>query len=410
MPVPAPDPLVCLPWRDLCFGLLAVELRRGRDGKRAEEAIDRVLVDFFAPDHDHCYDASDLADVRRALLNLLWKIDGAVPGPARPAEPTKMDQPAAVALMAERERAVAILREHAVDLQRCAWRFTAQANDLIQKRRLGLPYPTRPKNAPPDSKEPRIKQYRLGAKLGEGGQATVYAALDPLGVEHAIKIAHEHLKADPAFLRDFFATAQLAATVLAHPHIVPVEDYGWNERDCPYLVMPRLHWKTFEQILETRPSPRFVCVVVDGVLQALGHAHDKGVIHRDISDSNIFVGDSGFALLSDFGTAKAKWALTVTPPSVFKGKLPYAAPERLRGKPADERSDLYSLGVVAYQGFTGKDPFEKDLFPASVPPARALNPALSPALDRWLARMMAADPGARFDGAARARAELLLCP
>jgi serine/threonine protein kinase len=203
--------------------------------------------------------------------------------------------------------------------------------------------------------------YEVERELGRGGMSVVYCARDTrLGRRVAVKVLPPDLAHDPA-VRTRFAREAHTAAQLAHPHIVPIHDVG--ERDgVAYLVMALVSGGNLATLMarEGRLSSNETRRLLREIADALDFAHQRGVIHRDIKPDNILLdGDSGRAMVSDFGIARAMEAggrLTATGAAV--GTPTYMSPEQAVGeRQLDGRCDIYALGVVAYQMLAGRVPF-----------------------------------------------------
>jgi serine/threonine-protein kinase len=204
-------------------------------------------------------------------------------------------------------------------------------------------------------------QYQLEGEIGRGGMSVVYRARDPrLNRPVAIKVLPPELAHDPAIRLRFTREAQTSAQ-LAHPHIVPIYDVGDRE-GIAYFVMGLVTGGNLGALLAREPRQpvdevrRFLCEIAD----ALAYAHLRGVIHRDIKPDNILLdAESGRAVVTDFGIARAVEAGTrLTLTGLAVGTPTYMSPEQAMGeREVDGRSDLYSLGVLAYQMLTGRVPF-----------------------------------------------------
>jgi len=258
-------------------------------------------------------------------------------------------------------------------------------------------------------------KYRIVGMLGRGGFATVYRAVDTsLEREVAIKVLDTQLLDDPSFLQRFYREARNVAR-LDHPNIVQI--YEINEyQGQHFIVMPFLPGPNLAQLIAGRGALPLAQVMhlAAQIGAALDHAHQRGLIHRDVKPGNVLLDEKGHAILTDFGLAKAlgdKLALTRTGTNM--GTPQYMAPERWTTGRVDARTDLYALGIVVFQMLTGVVPFEGE--PSRVmyghvhqtpPPARALNPALPAGVDGVLARMLAKDPAARYQTAAQFVADL----
>lgn len=207
-----------------------------------------------------------------------------------------------------------------------------------------------------------VGRYELIEKIGEGGMAVVYKAKDRLLNRYvAIKILRPEFARDDKFLENFKKESQAAAG-LSHPNIVNVYDVG-KEGNIHFIVMELIDGKPLSNIIEEkgRIEYREVISIIKQVASALSLAHRNGIIHRDVKPHNILITSTGTAKLADFGIAMA-----VSKESIAEGKekimgsVHYFSPEQARGAYVDERSDLYSLGIVIYEMLTGKVPFDGD--------------------------------------------------
>jgi serine/threonine protein kinase len=205
----------------------------------------------------------------------------------------------------------------------------------------------------------RIAEYELLERLGAGGMGTVYHARDTItGEEVAVKILHSHL-VEPDYVSRLEREARIAAE-LDHPNIVRVNEFGVYGGQ-QYLVMELVEGESLLQRLrrEGKLLPEEARRIAADVARALKAASAHGVVHRDIKPGNILIDRTGTVKVTDFGVAKVWGASTITPAAGFLGTVSYAAPEVWEGR-ADERSDLYSLGIMAYHMVTGHLPFEGD--------------------------------------------------
>jgi serine/threonine protein kinase len=222
-----------------------------------------------------------------------------------------------------------------------------------------------------------ISHYRILEELGRGGMGVVYKAFDTrLRRPVAIKILPPHLVADEKNLRRFTQEAQ-AASALNHPNICTIHEI--DEHDgIHFIVMEFIDGETLRQILERRgsfPEPEVIAIGMK-VADALKAAHAKGIIHRDLKPENIMISREGYVKVMDFGLAKLKdsatessWEMASTSStsanpqsyrtsvSSFLGTSAYMSPEQIEKKPVDERSDIFSLGVVLYELLTASSPF-----------------------------------------------------
>ena len=221
------------------------------------------------------------------------------------------------------------------------------------------------KNIKPDELK-RIGKYVVMEVLGRGGMGVVYRALDnQLGREVAIKTLTRGVADDPEMLARFYEEGRKTAR-LKHPHIVTVYDLG-EENGIPYIVMERVEGNSLEKLIRD-DSPLSMMDrlrIMAEMCTALGYAHINNVIHRDVKPANIFVQPDGNSKLLDFGIARLErrsQELSLTRTGHIVGTVPYIAPERLKDKFVDARSDIFSIGVVLYQLMTGQLPFTGEDF------------------------------------------------
>jgi serine/threonine protein kinase len=270
----------------------------------------------------------------------------------------------------------------------------------------------------------RLGRYEVLAQLASGGMATVYAARAQgvAGFERlvAIKVLHPHLAHDDEFISMFLDEARLAARI-RHTNVVPTLDISDSQGDGYFLVMEYIEGDHFGSLLreaaragKNLPPGVALRVVVDA-LEGLGAAHQLagadgkalGIVHRDISPHNILVGSDGIARITDFGVAKAEVRLSSTRDGQFKGKLAYMAPEQASSGFADQRSDLFGMGVVLWESLVGRRLFKAEnngellnrLLYAAIPAPSEYVPELAP-LDAVLAKALERDADARFQTAA----------
>lgn len=252
-------------------------------------------------------------------------------------------------------------------------------------------------------------RYEIVEKLGGGGMALVYKGVDLLlSRAVTVKILREQLASDVDVVRRFQKEAQAVAK-LSHPNIVSIYDVG-QEKDIYYLVMEYIEGKNLKEIilekgrLEVGEAINYAMQICD----ALQHAHDNNVIHRDIKPQNILITSQGKLKVTDFGIAQAATNATMTySGSSIIGTVQYISPEQARGEISTVRTDLYSAGVVLYEMVTGNLPFEGDTaigiamkhIQADYPSASILVPDLPPELDRIIKKSLEKDPTERFSSA-----------
>ncbi|HEY2747435.1 MAG TPA: serine/threonine-protein kinase [Polyangia bacterium] len=263
--------------------------------------------------------------------------------------------------------------------------------------------------------------YLLRRRLGTGGMASVWTALDDAGRALVVKRILPSLAADAEFVAMFDREATLSAK-MRHENIVRVFDHGDYEGER-YLAMEELHGRDLSTVMSVlvadgAPAPGLGAYVALGVCRALAYVHalagDDGaplhLIHRDVSLSNVMLGFDGSVKLLDFGVAKALAdELTMrTKAGVLKGKWAYLAPEQIEGDAVDQRADLFALGIVLWETLTGRRLFKapsglqtlERVRAAWVLPPSTINPAVPPALDAIVMKALAKAPAERWQSAA----------
>jgi eukaryotic-like serine/threonine-protein kinase len=254
-------------------------------------------------------------------------------------------------------------------------------------------------------------RYRLERRLGVGGMATVQLAFDTrLERNVAVKLLAEHLAEDSNFVSRFRREA-LAAARLVHPNIVQVFDFGLDEATHRnFIVMEFVDGQSCAEMLREHgslPVDEAVEILAQSC-RGLDYAHRNGVVHRDVKPGNLLRSVEGSVKLADFGIAKAAEDSDITKVGSVLGTAAYLAPEQARGEPAGPPSDLYALGVVAYQLLAGRLPYDAgsltDLarLQESGPPPRLdeLEPDVPPALAAAVAVALHRDPEERYPDAA----------
>lgn len=258
-----------------------------------------------------------------------------------------------------------------------------------------------------------VGSYRIAALIGQGGMGEVYRGVHPeIGSRVAIKVLTTDAARAPGVTERFFAEAR-AVNVVRHEGIVSVIDLSRLPDGRPYIVMEYLEGAPLARVLELhRPAPLGAVVqILLSVLDALGAAHAQGITHRDLKPDNIFVTSIGRVKVLDFGIAKLRPDIAgisgATRTGALLGTPYYMSPEQARGLTVDHRSDIYSVGVIAFEALTGQRPFDaENLFDLlrqhiEVRPRRLqeLRPEIPPALESVVLRALEKEAGHRFQSA-----------
>jgi serine/threonine protein kinase len=267
----------------------------------------------------------------------------------------------------------------------------------------------------------QLGRYEIVAELGRGAMGAVFRARDPK-IDRTVAIKTIAIPASSKhdaehYRQRFFREAQ-AAGRLSHPGIVTIYDVGEDENThTPFIVMECVEGDSLDRLVATASTeklPRDIALkLVRQIAEALDYAHRQNIVHRDIKPANIMVTPDGQPKIADFGIAKVAMAETTLPGHVV-GTPAYMSPEQLNGKAVDGRSDLFSLGVIAYWMLTGVKPFDGDTLTEicvqvvtkdPVPPSEIV-PGLTIDVDYVLSRALAKDPAMRYQSGSELAADL----
>lgn len=249
-------------------------------------------------------------------------------------------------------------------------------------------------------------RYKIVEMIGGGGMANVYLAEDMiLEREVAVKILRLDFANDEELIRRFNREAQ-AATSLDHPNIVNIYDVG-EEKDIYYIVMEYVKGMTLKQYIQRYhhiPVEKTLHIM-EQVTSAIEHAHQHGIIHRDIKPQNILIDDNDHVKITDFGIATALSATTITQTNSVLGSVHYLSPEQARGGMANKKSDIYSLGIVMFELLTGRLPFSGESavsialkhLQTTTPSVRRWNPSVPQSVENIVLKATAKDPFHRYD-------------
>lgn len=253
-------------------------------------------------------------------------------------------------------------------------------------------------------------RYELQELIGVGGMATVYKAYDTIDDKIvAVKILKEEFLGNDDFIRRFKNESK-AIAVLSHPNIVKVFDVSFGDR-IQYIVMEYIDGITLKEYIEHQKVINWKEAVhfTVQILEALEHAHEKGVVHRDIKPQNIILLQDGTIKVTDFGIARLTTSETRTMTNTAIGSVHYIAPEQARGDLTDGKADIYSVGVMLYEMLTGKLPFEADSavsvaimqLQTEPSPLRDINEEIPEGLEEITLKAMRKDPAQRYETAAK---------
>ena len=264
-----------------------------------------------------------------------------------------------------------------------------------------------------------IGRYQVLEQVGQGGMADVYKAYHPsLDRLVAIKVIHPFLADDKDFVARFQREAKAVAT-LRHPNIVQVYDFD-SANGTHYMVMEFIDGVTLKSMLESLQERGGALGLDDAVRiilsvgSALKYAHGRNMVHRDVKPGNVMITGEGHVILTDFGIAKILSTTNLTASGAMVGTPAYMSPEQGRGEPGDERSDIYSLGVLLYQLTVGRLPFDADTPLAVVlkhindppPLPTSLRPDLPKGIEQVILKALAKNPGDRYQSVGAFTSEL----
>ena len=253
--------------------------------------------------------------------------------------------------------------------------------------------------------------YRIINQIGQGGMASVYKAYQAsMDRNVAIKVLPRQLAESREFTKRFQQEAHIIAR-LEHAHILPVFDYGESD-GIPYFVMRYLEAGTLKDKMEAgRPLPLIeIDRIFTQLTDALSYAHSQGVIHRDLKPANVLIDSQGNLFLTDFGIAKLleDTSPRLTQTDAIMGTPAYISPEQAQAQTVDQRSDIYSLGIILYEMVTGRLPFVADTPLAVIlkhvsdplPLPSSIKPDISEAIENVILKALAKNPNDRFATAA----------
>jgi tRNA A-37 threonylcarbamoyl transferase component Bud32 len=263
----------------------------------------------------------------------------------------------------------------------------------------------------------QLARYRLLQEVGQGGMAVVYKATDTtLNREVAVKVLHPHLAGQQESRARLQREAHAVAK-LRHENILEIFDYSGPDSAESYIVTEFIHGRTLKNFIvdNALPFPEVAEMIASEVARALEHAHQFGVIHRDVKPENVMIRDDGLIKLTDFGIAQIvdKERMTVT--GQLLGSPAYMAPEHVEGRPLDFRTDVFAVGILTYQlatgqlPFRGKNPHEvlKRIAECKFSPAESVNSLIGKRLNCVIDKSLARDPDQRFAHVAELRRELV---
>jgi eukaryotic-like serine/threonine-protein kinase len=249
-------------------------------------------------------------------------------------------------------------------------------------------------------------RYQILSRIGDGGMAVVYKAKDLiLDRLCAVKVLRSEFSNDDAFIRRFRREAESVAS-LSHTNIVNIYDIG-EEEDLYYIVMEYIDGVTLKSFIkEYAPvSASDAIYVLKQIASAIEHAHQHGIVHRDIKPQNILIDEHDHVKVTDFGIAQAMTSVTITYTNSIMGSAHYLSPEQARGSKATIKSDVYAFGIVMYEMLTGQLPFPGESpvtvalkhLSESYQLPRNINPSIPQSIENIIIKALAKDPDKRYD-------------
>ena len=266
---------------------------------------------------------------------------------------------------------------------------------------------------------PKLGRFRIVAELGRGAMGVVYKAEDPL-LSRIVAIKTIIMSPDAEERAEFearFYQEAKAAGGLNHPTLITIHDIG-REGDIAYMAMELLEGVDLREMMrQGRLELALALDIAAQVADGLAHAHEHGVVHRDVKPGNIMIVRGRHAKIMDFGIARLRVSDVKTQAGSVLGSPRYLSPEQVTGQRADHRSDLFSFGIVLYEMLTGATPFSGadmtqllyQIGTAMPPPPSAINPALPAMLDLIVAKALEKDADARYQSAKDLAADLRAC-
>ena len=260
-----------------------------------------------------------------------------------------------------------------------------------------------------------ISHYKILEKLGEGGMGVVYKALDTTLDRHvAIKLLPPHLNSNPEAVKRFVHEAK-TASALNHSAIGVIYEIDETKEGQTFIAMAYYEGGTLREMIDSGSLTTNESVAIASQLASgLARAHEKGIVHRDIKPQNILLTRDGEAKIIDFGLAKLAGRTRLTKEGIVLGTAAYMSPEQALGKPADHRTDIWSLGVVLYEMLTGKQPFRGDYDPALMyaivheepEPITAIKPEVPLEAERVVGKALIKNADKRCQSAAEIKQDL----